>query len=279
MRLAVRLAVLNFDVFNTARLVLGRSNHSRFLSHCPQLPSLSHASVLDLASLREDAIALRSVARLAELWARALTSPGPTATEGTNSTRFSNKMGKELESWCSKKQRNKLLEQSMFLFPIPPGRPTQQELNRSTQGGGVALCYRETVNVQVVETPVHVPRDLELLTLKIIDSDGQGLLCVGCYRPPSQGTALLDFLTVNLDSMMTANQCDRVLIIGDLNQHIVRDDFSTLHVVNDLQNHVHFPTHISGSSLDPVVTDLPPHTVQCQPLDFVSTSDHVAVLT
>ncbi|KAG0727629.1 hypothetical protein GWK47_034255 [Chionoecetes opilio] len=41
---------------------------------------------------------------------RALMSPGPTATEDTNSTRLSNKMGKELESWCSEKQRNKLLE-------------------------------------------------------------------------------------------------------------------------------------------------------------------------
>ncbi|KAG0729698.1 Retrovirus-related Pol polyprotein from type-1 retrotransposable element R2 [Chionoecetes opilio] len=38
---------------------------------------------------------------------------GPTATEGTNSTRLSNKMGKELESWCSEKQRNKLLEQAI----------------------------------------------------------------------------------------------------------------------------------------------------------------------
>ncbi|KAG0715380.1 hypothetical protein GWK47_012049 [Chionoecetes opilio] len=46
---------------------------------------------------------------------KALMSPGPTATEDTNSTRLSNKMGKELESWCSEKQRNKLLEQAMFL--------------------------------------------------------------------------------------------------------------------------------------------------------------------
>ncbi|KAG0729520.1 hypothetical protein GWK47_003455 [Chionoecetes opilio] len=45
---------------------------------------------------------------------KALTSPGPTATEGTNSQRLSNKIGKELESWCSGKQRNKLLEQAMF---------------------------------------------------------------------------------------------------------------------------------------------------------------------
>ncbi|KAG0713431.1 hypothetical protein GWK47_016243 [Chionoecetes opilio] len=45
---------------------------------------------------------------------KALRSPGPTATEGTNSTRLSNKMGKEIESWFSEKQKNKLLEQAMF---------------------------------------------------------------------------------------------------------------------------------------------------------------------
>ncbi|KAG0728234.1 hypothetical protein GWK47_032927 [Chionoecetes opilio] len=44
----------------------------------------------------------------------ALMTPGLTATEGTNSTRLSNKMRKDLESWCSEKQRNKLLEQAMF---------------------------------------------------------------------------------------------------------------------------------------------------------------------
>ena len=151
--------------------------------------------------------------------------------------------------------------------------------DRSTQGGGVAFCYKETVNLQVVEPQVHVPEVLELLTLKIIDSEGKGLLCVGCYRPPSQGPALLDFLTVNLDTIMMANQCESVVIVGDLNQHIVRNAFNTLLVVHDLHNHVTFPTHSSGSSLDPVVTDLPSHTVQCQPLDFVGTSDHMAVLT
>ncbi|KAG0719779.1 hypothetical protein GWK47_049797 [Chionoecetes opilio] len=44
----------------------------------------------------------------------ALRCPGPTATEGINSTRLANKIGKELESWCSDKQRNKLLEQAML---------------------------------------------------------------------------------------------------------------------------------------------------------------------
>ena len=151
--------------------------------------------------------------------------------------------------------------------------------DRSTRGGGVAFCYKERVIVQVVELPANVPSDLEMLMLKIIDSGGKNLLCIGCYRPPSQGTTLIDYLTVNLDSIMTASQCERVLIVGDLNPHTVQHSFNTLMVVHDLQNHVTFPTHISGSSLDPVMTDLPPSDVQCSPLDLVGTSDHVAVLT
>ncbi|KAG0728629.1 hypothetical protein GWK47_032094 [Chionoecetes opilio] len=45
---------------------------------------------------------------------KALMSPGLTPIEGTNSTRLSNKMGKELERWSSEKQWNKLLEQATF---------------------------------------------------------------------------------------------------------------------------------------------------------------------
>ncbi|KAG0721877.1 hypothetical protein GWK47_045577 [Chionoecetes opilio] len=43
-----------------------------------------------------------------------LRRPGSTTTEGTNSTRLSNKIWKEIESWCLEKQRNKQLEQAMF---------------------------------------------------------------------------------------------------------------------------------------------------------------------
>ena len=71
----------------------------------------------------------------------------------------------------------------------------------------------------------------------------------------------------------------KVIFIGDLNQGMIRDAFNTLLVVHNLHNYVRFSTHISRSSLDRVVTDLPPHTVQCLPLDFVGTSDHVAVFT
>ena len=132
--------------------------------------------------------------------------------------------------------------------------------------------------IKVVEPGEPVPRDLEMIILKISDKNGKSVLCVGCYRPPSQGTALFDYLTANIDAMMVANQCENI-IVGDLNQNTVREAFTSLLIVHDLHNHVTFPTHISGSSLDPVVSDLPPNTVQCSSLGFVGTSDHVAVLT
>ena len=159
------------------------------------------------------------------------------------------------------------------------GYSTWVRKDRSTQGGGVAFCHKESLNVQVVKPSVPVPQDLELLTLKVTDINGKGLLCIGCYRPPSQGSMLLDFLTENMDSMLTASQCENVILIGDLNQHLVRNAFNTLLVVHNLENFVAFPTHSSGSSLDPVMSDLPPHTVLCLPLDYVGSSDHVAVLS
>ena len=56
-------------------------------------------------------------------------------------------------------------------------------------------------------------------------------------------------------------------------------EFTELTVVQGLQNHVDFPTHQRGGSLDPVLTDLAGDSVRCRPLDFVGTSDHLAVLS
>ena len=85
--------------------------------------------------------------------------------------------------------------------------------------------------------------------------------------------SVLDYLAENLDTMLTANQCDKVVVLRDLNQHMIQDAFNTLLVVHNLQNHDTFPTHRSGSSLDPFVTDLPRQSIQCFPLDYSGTSD------
>ncbi|MPC62993.1 hypothetical protein E2C01_057085 [Portunus trituberculatus] len=74
---------------------------------------------------------------------------------------------------------------------------------------------------------------------------------------------------------MATHSCQNVIIVGNLNQHVVRRTFTELTVVYGLTNHVNFVTHVCGAALDPVLTDLPAHSVQCCQLereDFVSTN-------
>ena len=67
----------------------------------------------------------------------------------------------------------------------------------------------------MLETPI--PVGLEAIMLKLVGEDGRGKLCVGCYRPPVQGIAPVDYITTNLDRLMTTHRCDNITIVGDLN--------------------------------------------------------------
>ena len=69
------------------------------------------------------------------------------------------------------------------------------------------------------------------------------------------------------------------MIVGDMNQNIIMRSFDNFLNVFGLSNHVTFATHLSGSSLDPVITDLPDSMVSCQPLGYVGSSDHQVVFT
>ena len=64
-----------------------------------------------------------------------------------------------------------------------------------------------------------------------------------------------------------------------MNQHLVAKQFNDLLKMYTLSNHVTFPTQVSGSSLDPILMDLPDEVDLCQPLGTIGSSDHSAVLT
>ncbi|MPC53256.1 hypothetical protein E2C01_047145 [Portunus trituberculatus] len=57
------------------------------------------------------------------------------------------------------------------------GYSTWTRKDRSTQGGGVAFCYKENLNIQVLEPSVPVPRDSKLLGLEVGEKNGQNILC------------------------------------------------------------------------------------------------------
>ncbi|KAK3872863.1 hypothetical protein Pcinc_022118 [Petrolisthes cinctipes] len=100
-----------------------------------------------------------------------------------------------------------------------------------------------------------------------------------CYRPQWQGSDPIHFLHTNLDTLLLQHSCKHLVVIGDMNQHLVARDFEELLTMYGLSNHATFPTHTSGSSLDPVITDLPDGIISCRPLGMVGSSDHLAVLT
>ena len=143
--------------------------------------------------------------------------------------------------------------------------------------GGIAVCFRNSLPVQPVV--VNIPDHLELSFFKIWINQQDSILLCTCYRPQWQRNEPIDFLQHNLDSLLYENSCKHLIIVGDMNQNLVMRSFEELLTIFGLTNHVDFPTHISGSSLDPVITDLPSSIVCCRPLGYVGSSDHQAVYT
>ena len=146
----------------------------------------------------------------------------------------------------------------------------------SGPGGGVALCHREGLQIQLLTVPA--PEEMEVMFLRLLLDDGTAVLLCVLYRPQWHGSAPLTFLTDNLDALLHTHGCQHTIIIGDLNQHLVHRAYTELTVVHGLTNHVHFATHIRGASLDPVLTDLPGDSVLCTQLPRIGSSDHNAVL-
>ena len=144
-------------------------------------------------------------------------------------------------------------------------------------GGGVALCHREGLQMQLLSVPS--PEEMEVMFFRLLLADSTAVLLCILYRPQWQGSAPLTFLTEHLDDIMATHDCQNTVIVGDLNQHLVNGAFTELMIVHGLTNHVNFATHIRGALLDPVLSDLPGDSVMCSQLPRIGSSDHNAVLS
>lgn len=103
------------------------------------------------------------------------------------------------------------------------------------------------------------------------------LLCV-CYRPQWQSGELLHYLTIVLDVLLLHHSRKHLIIMGDLNHHLVQRQFDEMLTSFELSNHVSFPTHISDFSFVSEITDLPGSMVTFRPLEIVESLNHLTVL-
>ncbi|KAG0729688.1 hypothetical protein GWK47_029826 [Chionoecetes opilio] len=143
--------------------------------------------------------------------------------------------------------------------------------------GGITVCFREGLAVEARE--VEMDRHLEMMFFRLWTSRHETILLCVCYRPQWQGNDPIHFLHCNIDTLLLQHNSNHLIVVGDMNKHLVARQFENLLTEYGLNNHVNFPTHISGSSLDPVITDLPEEVITCLPLGMVGSSDHSAVLT
>ncbi|KAK3852132.1 hypothetical protein Pcinc_041267, partial [Petrolisthes cinctipes] len=143
--------------------------------------------------------------------------------------------------------------------------------------GGIAVCFRDGLAVMALD--INMEEHLELSFFKLWTRNMDTILLCVCYRPQWQGSDPINFIYGNLDSLLLQHSCKHFIMLGDLNQHLVERSFQELLTDYGLTNYVDFPTHISGSSLDPVITDLPEGVITCRPLGMVGSSDHTVVFT
>ncbi|MPC73195.1 hypothetical protein E2C01_067515 [Portunus trituberculatus] len=143
--------------------------------------------------------------------------------------------------------------------------------------GGVAVCFKEGMQAQLLN--VDTPLLMEVMYFRVMLADRSDLLLCDLYRPPRQGPDSLLYLNEALDNLMMAHSCSHVLIVRDLNHHLEREAYENLLEVQGLTDHVTFPTHERGGTLDLVISDYQEDRLQCHQLGLVFSSDHHAVLT
>ena len=107
------------------------------------------------------------------------------------------------ESWFRKTTKNP--EMSILNYNI-------SRQDRTAKGGGVAIYCRDSLQSSVLLSK-SVPKQFELLLLKIPLSKNKSLTIAACYRPPSAPSCSLDTIC----ELIAPHLSPELALLGDLN--------------------------------------------------------------
>jgi hypothetical protein len=149
----------------------------------------------------------------------------------------------------------------------------------SGRGGGIALLFRDSIRVNGLNVDFK-PASFEYLPASL-SVNGNTICLVVIYRSPSLSPSL--FLTEFADLLeLLLPTPSKLLIVGDFNIHVdtksnlVCQKFLSFLESCDLLQHVSGPTHISGHTLDLVISrSVDSLVLNCDVFDPLS--DHYAV--
>jgi len=170
------------------------------------------------------------------------------------------------------------------LFSIPRSLPTANHNHKPATGGGVAFLCRDLLSPTQFQLPQY--QSFESISIHLSNLPRQ-LTILNIYRPPDSSPYSKPFSTFlqEFTSLLTlVNTYSYFAITGDFNIHCNNTSdpqtaqFLSLLSDFNLEQHVTFPTHTQGNTLDLLITPASnsPASISCLP---ATPSDHYALLT
>ena len=149
------------------------------------------------------------------------------------------------------------------------------------KGGGLAIIYRSCLKIKKITTAEY-PTFEALCVQLTISSFSYNILTI--YRPPSSSKSqfLSDFSSLLEDLVPSSSE---LIITGDFNFHVDNPScpsvfpFLTLLETFNLTQHVSFPTHVSGHTLDLLITKSSSKLISDTDFTIPSLSDHYAIFS
>ena len=165
----------------------------------------------------------------------------------------------------------------------PPGFSITHSPRINGLGGGLALIYRSSIKMIKISLPIFSSFESLCVRLTTTSKPSLSFIILTIYRPPSSSKSdfILEFSSLHED---LATSPSELIITGDFNVHVDQPNcsfsssFLSLLDVFSLTQHVTFPTHSSGHTLDLLITRSCSTTISGINFTDPNLSDHYALL-
>ena len=151
-----------------------------------------------------------------------------------------------------------------------------------SRGGGIGLIFQTCFNSSVQTFALSTFGSFEYIIVKL-SSPATVSFCVSLiYRPPRLSSSI--FISEFKDFLKQTVDIPNHIIIGDFNIHIDKSTDSTASSLLDtaehfgFRQHIDYPTHNAGHTLDLVFSRVCENTVQSTSAHDLGIADHVLVL-
>lgn len=177
---------------------------------------------------------------------RSLTDKGPILNEFITDN--------NIDFLCITETWQKPMDYISLNLTTPPGYSYMDKPRLDKRGGGLAIIHRQHIKTSLVTIPTS--SSFEHLVFKL--SGPKPLVTALIYRPPKPNPAFPSDFSTFLTQLCAISPS--VLLLGDFNYHV--DSLNSLPAIEfldilncfNITQHVDFPTHRKGHTLDLICT-------------------------